>query len=183
MKKTSTVRPMILLLILSGLFLQGTLMAQDNSQERIIVDSKEAKASFLKADPSMESLFKHSSGYAIFPNVGKGGAGIGGAAGKGAVYEKGVPVGTAQMIQATVGAQAGGQAYREIIFFENKDAADRFIQNKVEFSGQASAIAVKAGAAANVNYRNGVAVFSQEKGGLMLEASLGGQKFTYKALK
>jgi lipid-binding SYLF domain-containing protein len=92
-------------------------------------------------------------------------------------------VGTAQMVQVTVGAQAGGQAYREIIFFENKDAMDRFMQNKVEFSGQVSAIAVKAGASANANYRNGVVVFSQEKGGLMLEASLGGQKFTYKALK
>src|SRR5580692_8686761 len=144
MKMTSTVRPIILPMILSGLFLPRILMAQDDSQERIINDSKEAKASFIKADPSMENLFKHSSGYAIFPNVGKGGAGIGGAAGKGAVYEKGVPVGTAQMVQATIGAQAGGQAYREIIFFENKEAEDRFMQNKVEFSEQVSAVAVKA---------------------------------------
>jgi lipid-binding SYLF domain-containing protein len=183
MKMISTVRPLIFLMILSGLFVPRVILAQDNSQERIIDDSKEAKASFLKADPSMENLFKHAAGYVIFPNVGKGGAGIGGAAGKGAVYEKGMPVGTAQMLQATVGAQAGGQAYREIIFFENQDAADRFMQNKIEFSGQASAIAVKAGASANANYRNGVVVFTQEKGGLMLEASLGGQKFTYKGLK
>jgi lipid-binding SYLF domain-containing protein len=183
MKITSTVRPIILLMILSGLFLPRIVMAQDDSQERILGDSKKAKASFLKADPSMENLFKHSAGYAIFPNIGKGGVGVGGAAGKGAVYVKGMPVGTAQMVQVTVGAQAGGQAYREIIFFENKDAADRFRQNKVEFSGQVSAIAVKAGASANANYRNGVVVFSQEKSGLMLEASIGGQKFTYKALK
>ena len=183
MKFTSTIRPVILIMVLSGLFLPRILLAQDDSQERIIADSKKAKASFLKADPSMENLFKHSSGYAIFPNVGKGGVGVGGAAGKGAVYEKGVPVGTAQMVQVTVGAQAGGQAYREIVFFENKDARDRFMQNKIEFSGQASAIAVKSGASANANYRNGVVVFSQGKGGLMLEASLGGQKFTYKALK
>ena len=131
----------------------------------------------------MEHLFKTSSGYVIFPNVGKGAAGVGEAAGKGTVYQRGVPVGTAQMVQVTVGAQAGGQAYREIIFFESKDALDRFMQNKVEFSAQTSAIAVKAGASANANYRDGVVVFSQEKGGLMLEASLGGQKFTYKALK
>src|ERR1700743_181647 len=109
MKKTSSVRPAILLMILSGLFLPRIVMAQNDSQLRIIDDSKEAKASFLKADPSMESLFKHASGYVIFPNVGKGAAGIGGAAGKGAVYENGVLVGTAQMVQATVGAQAGGQ--------------------------------------------------------------------------
>ncbi len=183
MKLTSSFRPAILLMVLSGLFLPRISMAQDDSQERIIADSKEAKAAILKADPSMENLFKHASGYVIFPNVGKGGVGIGGAAGKGTVYEEGVPVGTAQMVQATVGAQAGGQAYREIIFFENKEAADRFKENKIEFSEQASAVAVKAGASANTDYRNGVAVFTQEKGGLMLEASLGGQKFTYKALK
>lgn len=131
----------------------------------------------------MENLFKHAAGYAVFPNVGKGALGVGGAAGKGAVYEKGTPVGTAQMVQVTIGAQAGGQGYREVIFFENRDAADRLMKNKIEFSGQASAVAVKAGASANANYRNGVVVFSQEKGGLMLEASLGGQKFTYKTLK
>jgi lipid-binding SYLF domain-containing protein len=183
MKKKSTIRPVILLMILSSLFLPRILKAQDESHERIINDTKTAKASFIKADPSMENLFKHSAGYVIFPNVGKGAAGVGGAAGKGALYEKGAPVGTAQMVQVTVGAQAGGQAYREVIFFENRDAVDRFMKNKVEFSGQASAIAVKAGASANANYRDGVVVFSQEKGGLMLEASLGGQKFTYKALK
>jgi len=146
-------------------------------------DSKKAKAAFLKTDPSMENLFTNSAGYVIFPNVGKGAVGVGAAAGKGAVYEKGRVVGTAQMTQVTVGAQAGGQAYREVIFFQNKDALDRFMQDKVEFSGQASAIAVKSGASANANYRDGVVVFSQEKGGLMLEASLGGQKFSYKPLK
>lgn len=179
----SIIRPAIFLMIFSGLCLPSLVMAQDESQERIINDSRSAKASFLKSDPSMEHLFKTSSGYVIFPNVGKGAAGVGGAAGKGTVYQRGVPVGTAQMVQVTVGAQAGGQAYREIIFFESKDALDRFMQNKVEFSAQTSAIAVKAGASANANYRDGVVVFSQEKGGLMLEASLGGQKFTYKALK
>ena len=183
MKITSIVRPVMLLMILSGLFLPRILMAQDDSQTRILGDSKKAKASFLRADPSMENLFKHAAGYAIFPNIGKGGVGVGGAAGKGAVYVKGTPIGTAQMVQVTVGAQAGGQAYREIVFFENKDAVDRFMQDKVEFSGQVSAIAVKAGASANANYRNSVVVFSQTKSGLMLEASIGGQKFTYKALK
>jgi len=183
MTKKNTIRLATFLMILSGLFLTRMAMAQNDSQERTIDDSKKAKTAFLKSDPSMENLFSHAAGYAIFPNVGKGAVGVGGAAGKGAVYEKGMPVGTAQMVQVTAGAQAGGQAYREIIFFENKDALDRFMQNKIEFSGQASAVAVKAGASANANYRNGVVVFSQEKGGLMLEASLGGQKFTYKALK
>src|ERR1700722_7357310 len=133
MKITSTVRSVMLLMILSGLFLPRIVMAQDDSQARILGDSKKAKASFLKADPSMENLFKHAAGYAIFPNIGKGGVGVGGAAGKGAVYEKGVPVGTAQMVQVTVGAQAGGQAYREIIFFKDKEGRDGFMDNKSEF--------------------------------------------------
>jgi lipid-binding SYLF domain-containing protein len=183
MKMTNTFRPILFSMILAAVSIPGRTKAQDQSQERIINDSKEAKASFKKADPSMESLFKNSAGYVIFPNVGKGGIGVGGAAGKGTVYQRGVPVGTAEMIQATVGAQAGGQAYREIIFFENQDALDRFVHDRVEFSGQVSAIAVKSGASADARYRDNVVVFSQEKGGLMVEASLGGQKFTYKALK
>ncbi|HEV2352744.1 MAG TPA: YSC84-related protein [Puia sp.] len=183
MKKTNSWWSAISVVVLSALLFPAISMAQSNSQERVINDSKEAKAAFKKADPSMETLFSKSAGYVVFPNVGKGAAGVGGAAGKGTVYEKGMPVGTAQMVQVNVGAQAGGQAYREIIFFENKDALDRFMNNKVEFDGQVSAIAVKSGASANANYRDGVAVFSQGKGGLMAEASVGGQKFTYKPLK
>src|SRR6185437_5621310 len=170
MKKLTIVMPATLLMIVAGLLFPRMSAAQNETQARIINDSREAKALFLKADPSMETLFKHSAGYVIFPNVGKGAAGVGAAAGNGAVYDKGVLVGTAHMTQVTVGAQAGGQAYREIIFFENQDALERFMHDKVEFSGQASAIAVKSGASANANYRNGVVVFSQEKGGLMLEA-------------
>jgi lipid-binding SYLF domain-containing protein len=169
--------------IFSALLLPHVVMSQTEAQEKIITESKEAKAKFLKADQSMENLFSHSYGYAIFPNVGKGAAGVGGAAGKGAVYEKSKVVGTAEMIQVTVGPQAGGQAYREVIFFENKGALDRFMRNRIEFSGQTSAIAAKMGASANANYRDGVVVFSQEKGGLMLEASLGGQKFTYQTIR
>ena len=130
----------------------------------------------------MQNLFKNAYGYAIFPNVGKGAAGVGGAAGRGTVYEQGKAVGTAQMVQVSVGAQAGGQSYREVIFFENKDALNRFKDNKIEFSGQASAVASKSGASANANYREGVIVFSQGKSGLMVEASIGGQRFTYKSL-
>ena len=170
-------------LTLSGLIIPGKLSAQKESHEGSMAACKEAKSAFLKADPSMENLFRHSYGYAIFPNVGKGAAGIGGAAGRGTVYEKGIPVGTSQMIQVTVGAQAGGEAYREVIFFENKESLQRFMHNKVEFSAETSAIAAKLGGSANVNYREGVVVFTQEKGGLMLDVSLGGQKFKYKPLK
>lgn len=178
MKKSSVLRFAMGSLMMSCLLLAGTTQAQ----ERIMDDSKEAKAAFIKSDPSMGNLFKNSYGYAIFPNVGKGAAGVGGAAGKATVYQKGKAIGTAQMIQVTVGAQAGGQAYREVIFFQNKEALERFKDNKFEFSGQASAVAAKEGSSSAANYRDGVVVFTQEKSGLMLEASLGGQKFTYKAL-
>jgi lipid-binding SYLF domain-containing protein len=81
----------------------------------------------------------------------------------------------------SVGFQFGGQAYREVIFFENKEALDRFKENKLEFSAQASAVAAKSGASANVKYRDGVMIFTQQKGGLMYEASVGGQKFSFTA--
>lgn len=153
-----------------------------HAQDPVIKDSKTAKAAFIKTDESMSKLFTSSYGYAIFPNIGKGAVGVGGAAGNGAVYEKGKVAGTAKMVQVSVGAQVGGQAYREVIFFEDKAAFDRFKENKIEFSGQASAVAVKSGASANIKYTDGVAIFTQEKTGLMLEASVGGQKFTYSKL-
>lgn len=175
-------RMVVFLMILSGLFLPRIIKAQDDSDEKIMNESKEAKEAFLKGDPSLANLFKTSYGYVIFPNVGTGAAGVGGAAGRGTVYEKGKSIGLAHMTQLTVGAQAGGAAYREVIFFENKAALDRFTHNKIEFTAQTSAIAVKSGSSANANYRDGVVVFSQEKAGLMVEAALGGQKFNYKPL-
>jgi lipid-binding SYLF domain-containing protein len=176
MKKNKIIT--LALLALTFLFLARSVKAQAD-KEKILNDCKNAKAAFLKTDESMNSLFTKAYGYAIFPDVGKGGAIIGGAGGGGALYEKGKATGEAKMVQVDVGAQVGGQAYREVIFFESKDAFDRFKENKIEFSGQASAVAVKSGASANVKYREGVAVYTQEISGLMLEASIGGQKFTY----
>jgi len=129
----------------------------------------------------MKNLFDSSYGYVIFPNIGKGAVAVGGAAGNGCVYQKGTMIGRAKMTQVTVGFQFGGQAYREVIFFESKETLDRFKQNKIEFSGQASAVAATAGASGNVKYRNGVMIFTQQKGGLMYEASVGGQKFKFTA--
>jgi lipid-binding SYLF domain-containing protein len=165
-------------LVLTLLFFPRLINAQDD-KEKILIDCKNAKTTFIKTDASMSNLFMSAYGYAIFPDVGKGGAIVGGAGGGGALYEKGKATGTAKMVQVDVGAQVGGQTYREVIFFEDKDAFNRFKENKIEFSGQASAVAVKSGASANVKYREGVAVYTQEISGLMLEASIGGQKFTY----
>lgn len=168
------------LLMITGLAMPLSLLAQDKDA-KLVDDSKNAKASFIKTDSLMHNLFESSVGYVIFPNVGKGAIGVGGAAGNGILYEGGKAVGRASMKQVNVGFQFGGKAYREVIFFENQAALDRFKQNKFEFDAQASAVAANVGAAANVKYRNGVMVFTQEKGGLMYEASVGGQKFDYSA--
>ena len=130
----------------------------------------------------MSKLFSTSYGYAVFPKINKAGLVVGGSGGQGAVYEQGKSIGTAKAAQVTVGAQIGAQAYREVIFFENKDVLDRFKENKVEFSAEISAVAVKSGVSKNAKYTNGVAIFTDDLGGLMAEASVGGQKFTYKPL-
>jgi lipid-binding SYLF domain-containing protein len=157
------------LLMATAFAMPMSLLAQEKDA-KLLDDSKEAKASFIKTDSLMQHLFDNSVGYVIFPNIGKG-----------ALYEGEKAVGRASMKQVNVGFQFGGKAYREVIFFENQAALDRFKQNKFEFDAQASAVAVNVGAAANVKYRNGVMVFTQEKGGLMYEASVGGQKFDYSA--
>ena len=148
-------------------------------KNKIIADSESAKTEFIKSDPLMKALFEKAYGYVIFPNVGKGGFGIGGAAGNGVVYEQNKRVGMAKLSQVSIGFQAGGQAYREVIFFESKNEMDRFKESRFEFSAQASAVAATEGASANVKYTNGVMVFTMQKGGLMYEASVGGQKFKF----
>ena len=144
-------------------------------------------------------LFAKSYGYAVFPTIGKGGIGIGAAHGNGRVYAKGKHVGDASMTQITVGAQLGGQAYSQVVFFEDKRAFDEFTSGNFEFGAQATAVAITAGATAQAGsagatasasagqrdaktsgeYHKGMAVFIVVKGGLMYEASVGGQKFSY----
>ncbi len=121
-------------------------------------------------------------GYAIFPSVGKGAFIVGGAAGTGCLYQGGAIIGQAKLVQATIGLQLGGQSYAEVIFFQNDDVIASFKRNSFEMSAQVSAVAAASGASANAKYRQGVLVFTVAKGGLMYEASVGGQKFTFKPL-
>lgn len=134
---------------------------------------------FKKKDKKLDNFFKQAYGYAVFPSVGKGAIGIGGAHGNGVVYEKGKPIGDTSLTQVTIGFQLGGQAYSEIIFFKDKKTLDDFKNGNFELGAQASAVAVTAGASADANYEKGVAVFTMAKGGLMYEASVGGQKFSF----
>ncbi len=139
----------------------------------------EAIANFKNKDPNMKVFFEKAYGYAVFPTVAKGGFGIGGAYGKGEVFKKGKLIGYSSLTQLTIGFQLGGQAYSEIIFFKDKKTLDDFKDGNFEFGAQASAVAVTAGVSADADYNNGVAIFTIVKGGLMYEASVGGQKFSY----
>ncbi len=169
--------------ILFFLMISVSAISQTSSKDqKIITDSKDAIADFIKTDGLMKSLFESAHGYVIFPSVGKGGLGVGAALGNGTVYEKGKVIGMAKLTQLNIGFQAGGQAYREVIFFENEEVLNNFKENKIQFSAQASAVAANAGAAANAKYKNGVMIFTQVKGGLMYEASVGGQKFNFREL-
>ena len=151
-----------------------------------------------------ENYFNSAYGYAVFPTIGKGGMGIGGAHGKGRVYRGGTHVGNTSMTQVTVGFQLGGQAFSQVIFFEDERAFREFTSGNFEFSAQATAVALTAGVSAEANtgggvgagvsggsnnastahlgWRKGMAIFTIAKGGLMYEAALGGQKFSYNPL-
>lgn len=142
-------------------------------------EAAKAIADFKNHYPYLDIYFEKAHGYAIFPTVTKGGFAIGAAHGKGEVYEKGNFIGTADMKQVTFGAQFGGQQYSEIIFFKDKVNLDDFKAGKVKLGAQASAIAATSGVSADAAYSDGVAVFTLAKTGLMCEATIGGQKFTF----
>ncbi|MCX5658185.1 MAG: hypothetical protein NTW19_00500 [Planctomycetota bacterium] len=171
----------ILTAALAMLFLSGCATApatQEDKQEL----QRHAATALDKAkvsDPTLVKFLGSSAGYAVFPNIGKGAVGVGGAYGKGVLMEKGVVVGYCDLSQATIGLQLGGQAYSEIIAFETPDAVQIFKQGNFRFSAQATAVALKSGVGTNAKYAEGVAVFTMDEAGLMYEASIGGQKFSY----
>lgn len=150
--------------------------SEQNANSRAVA---EAVANFKNSDPGLSRFFDNAQGYAVFPTVGKGGMGVGGAYGKGEVYERGRLVGYSSITQLTFGLQLGGQAYSEIIFFRDRSDLNDFRNGNFEFGAQASAVAITAGASANAGYSNGVAVFTLAKGGLMYEATIAGQKFNF----
>lgn len=157
-----------------------TVPSSQMDRSELTTKARNAVQAFKDSDPTMQTeFFDNAVAYAVFPSVGKGAAGYGGAFGRGIVYENGLAAGYCSMIQATVGLQLGGQTYKEIIFFKDKAAFAEFKRNDLTFSAQVSAVAAKSGAAAAADYSNGVAVFILDSKGLMFEASLGGQKFEY----
>jgi lipid-binding SYLF domain-containing protein len=165
---------LILMFCMSGWAAWDPMQAQ---KEKAAVEETIAK--FKQADSSMKVFFEEAYGSVVFPGIGKGGFIIGGGHGTGWVYEQGTFIGRATVTQITVGAQIGGQSYREIIFFKDKETLDSFKKGNFELSAQASAIMVKEGASKNSSYDHGVAVFTMPTKGALVEASVGGQKFDY----
>ncbi len=166
-------------------------------------DDYSASIKAFKAADETKPFFKNAYGYALFPTIGKGGLGVGAAHGKGQVYMAAKVTGTTSMTQLTIGLQAGGQAYSQIIFFQDKRAYDDFTSGNFEFGAQATAVAITASAQASagstgstagaapggtagkqakIDYHKGMAVFTYAKGGLMYEASIGGQKFSFEPM-
>lgn len=181
-----------LFILTAGLWMSVSVADTDSTRDTI--------ALFKHAGQSA-AFFDKSYGYAVFPTVGKAGFVVGGAYGRGRVYSQGNYIGTASMTQMSVGLQAGAEGYSEIVFFEDKRALDEFTAGSFEFDAGASVVAVTAGASASAGttgvsesasggkrdaatagaYRKGVAVFTIVKGGLMYDASVAGQKFSYTA--
>ncbi|HEV3018939.1 MAG TPA: lipid-binding SYLF domain-containing protein [Burkholderiaceae bacterium] len=167
-----------------------------------LADSYSDSIALFKNAGASAAFVDSSYGYAVFPTIGKGGLIVGGAYGEGHVYKQGKYVGDTSMTQVSLGFQAGGQAYTEIVFFQDQRAFNEFTSGNFSFSGNVSAVAITAGASASAGtesstagasggkkdattaggYQKGIAVFTIAKGGLMYEASVAGQKFSYKAL-
>jgi lipid-binding SYLF domain-containing protein len=168
--------------IAGGLANPGCSTAPKSSSDRDVLNSEvqTTKSTAEERDPSMSNFLNNAYGYAIFPTIGKGGLVVGGAYGRGQVYERGRMIGYADLTQATFGLQAGGQSYSEIIAFQDKAALDKFTRGDFELAAQATAVALSAGAGANAHYAEGVSVITFGEKGLMAEAAVGGQKFSFK---
>lgn len=166
---------LMLALVLAG-------CASTPSDDRMLRESRAVLERFVEHDPGLQEWVDNAHGYAVFPEIAKGGFWIGGGFGRGVVFERGEPIGRATTSQATVGPQIGAQTYSQVIFFRDSAALRTFQRGNFEFSAQATAVAASAGAAATTSYERGVAVFNMTRGGLMAEASVGGQRFTFEPL-
>src|SRR6266478_2881973 len=155
----------------------ATAPSTPGGRDVLLQQATAAMTEMSKEDPGLDELTR--KGYALFPEIAKGGLVFGGGYGRGVVYEQGQHIGYADLSHASFGFQVGGQTYSELIVFENKAALDRLTQENLELVADASAVILKKGAAANARFVDGVAVFVRPVGGAMAEASVGGQQLTY----
>jgi lipid-binding SYLF domain-containing protein len=170
----------IVMVVIMGLMVGcSTGSVTKDEGDALLKSSQASRQEWNKEDPQFEAFAKKGYGYAFFPEITKGGLLVGGARGRGVVYEKGQHIGYADLIQVSAGFQAGLQDYSQLIVFENQAAMDKFKRNEINFSANASAVYTDKGAAANAQFIDGVAVFVRPIRGAMAEASLGGQQITY----
>lgn len=168
-----------------------------------LADRFDGTIDVFQSDPALKPYFENAYGYAVFPTVGRGGLGLGGSYGTGRVYEQEKYMGDVTVAKISIGLQAGGQAFSQIVFLQDKRAFDEFVGGRFEFDASASAVIIVAGAQAQAGtagasasagigmgttgqveygYNKGMAVFIHPLGGLMYEASIGGQRFRFKPL-
>jgi len=154
----------------------------ENGKSKLVKRAEDSISAFLEKDPSLDAFFNEAYGFVVFPSVGKGGIGIGFARGRGIVFRNGAPQAKAYLTQYSVGAQLGGRSYAEIVFFRDQFEYEEFMDGNFSFRADASAVISTDGAGAATEYSNGVAVFTRERGGAMVDASLGGQRFKVEEL-
>jgi lipid-binding SYLF domain-containing protein len=177
MKKVAfTVTLFISMFLINGC---STVPKSDESKAVLETEVTSAVALFKSTDPGISRFFEQSYGYIVLPKVFKGGIWVGGAGGRGEVFEQNQMVGYCRMSQATLGFTFGGEYFREIVFFRDKADLEKFKTGEFTFSAQVTGVALSAGVAAKADYKSGMAVFVMPDVGLMVDASLGGQKFNY----
>ncbi len=179
-EQNSTMKTSIRNALLASLLLVTPALTSVALGEDLRDEAERAIGVLQTTDPGLTNLFAKSAGFVVFPSVGKAGLFFGAEHGNGLVFEKNKPVGEATMTEFNVGPQVGGQTFYEVIFFETPDDLAHFKQGNYEMSAETSAVYVTAGASVTARYRNGVMVFTLSRGGLMVDASVGGQKFKYK---
>jgi lipid-binding SYLF domain-containing protein len=176
MKTKITVTGLCLAIVLVGC---TTMPERPEARAVLTSEVNEAIAIFKDKDPGIQRFFDKSYGYAVLPKIFKGAFLAGGAYGKGEAYEQGKRIGYCSMSQATLGFSFGGEYFREIVFFKEKSDLEVFKTDEYTFSAQITGVAATAGAAAKANYKSGMAVFITTDAGLMVDASVGGQKFNF----
>lgn len=169
-------------LLALGLGACSTEPKSEADKSTLSAEASATMTAFKNDDSSLQALLNKSVGYAVFPEIGKAGLGVGGSYGRGEVFEGGKKIGYADVVKGTIGLQIGAQTFSELVVFLNQKNLDAFKKSEMELSADVSAVAIKSGAAASADYGKGVVVFVRTKGGLMAEASVGGQKFSYKPL-
>jgi hypothetical protein len=178
----AVVASLVLVAVCTGGGAAAAQTSADQKVEKIDRDALALAVQAFRQNAGAKRFFQTSYGYAVFPNVGSGAVGIGGAYGEGGVYKKGKLVARTSLTQVTIGLGLGGEAYREIIFFKDKAAFERFAKGGVELGARATATAGDKNVAKEVGYDDGVAIFTLTKAGLIANAAVGGQRFTFDAL-